>query len=120
LGDDCQLTQREANSLYEGTVVDAANNISNFMVLIMTCIFYSPIIPLAIPLALAGSFINYWAYKYMLLRNHKMPEMFSDMMATFFANFMPLVLVVWGLAFCIFVDKIQKAYHKEFSETLNQ
>ena len=86
--------------------MDAANNISNFMVLIMTCIFYSPIIPLAIPLALAGSIINYWAYKYMLLRVHKMPEMFSEMMATFFANFMPLVLVVWGLSFCIFVDKI--------------
>lgn len=110
-GEESKLTQREANTLYEGAEVDAANNISNFMVLIMTCIFYSPIIPLAIPLAFLGSVFNYWVYKYMLLRKHKMPEMFSDMMATFFANFMPIVLIVWGIAFAIFLDLIAKAYH---------
>lgn len=84
----------------------------------MTCIFYSPIIPLAIPLAFVGSFFNYWVYKYMLLRKHKMPEMFSDTMATFFSDFMPIVLIVWGLAFCIFVDRITKAYHTEFKTAL--
>jgi hypothetical protein len=115
-GEESKVTQREANTLYEGTEIDAANNISNYMVLIMTCIFYSPIIPLAIPLAFIGSFLNYWVYKYMLLRKHKMPEMFGDMMATFFADFMPVVLIVWGLAFCIFVDRISKAYHTEFKE----
>lgn len=114
-GDESKMTQREANALYEATAVDAANNISNYMVLIMTCVFYSPIIPLAIPLALLGSIFNYWAYKYMLLRRHKMPEMFSDMMATFFINFMPMVLIVWGIAFCVFIDKITKAYYAEFS-----
>lgn len=100
------MTQREANALYEGSAVDAANNISNYMTLIMTCIFYCPIIPLAIPLAFVGSVFNYWAYKYMLLRKHKMPEMFSDTMATFFANFMPTVLIVWGISFCVFLSKI--------------
>ena len=117
-GEESKLTQREANTLYEGTEIDAANNISNYMVLIMTCIFYSPIIPLAIPLAFVGSFFNYWVYKYMLLRKHKMPEMFSDTMATFFSDFMPVVLIVWGLAFCIFVDRITKAYHTEFKTAL--
>ena len=91
-------------------VVDAANNISNYMVLILTCIFYSPIIPLTIPLALIGSILNYWVYKYMLLRRHKMPQMFSTMMATFFANFMPFVLVVWGASFLVFISKIDNAY----------
>jgi hypothetical protein len=118
-GDECQLTQREANTLFEGTPVDAANNISNYMVLIMTCIFYSPIIPLAIPLGMVGSITNYWVYKYMLLRKHKMPEMFSDMMATFFASFMPVVIIVWGIAFCVFIDKITKAYYADFSKALN-
>ena len=100
--------------------MDAANNISNYMVLIMTCIFYSPIIPAAIPLACVGSFVNYWVYKYMLLRKHKMPEMFSDMMATFFVSFMPVVLIVWGISFCVFIDKIQKAYAPDFQEVLNE
>ena len=108
------MTQREANQLHEFPVVDAANNISNYMVLILTCIFYSPIIPLTIPIALIGSIINYWVYKYMLLRRHKMPQMFSTMMATFFANFMPFVLVVWGISFLVFVQKIHAAFWDEY------
>ena len=43
-----------------------------------------------------------------------MPEMFSDMMATFFADFMPIVLIVWGFAFTAFIDMIGNAYHNEF------
>jgi hypothetical protein len=95
-------------------VVDAANNISNQMVLIMTCIFYSPIIPLTIPLALIGSILNYWVFKYMLLRRQKMPQMFSTIMATYFANFMPFVLVVWGASFMVFITKIHDAFWAEF------
>jgi hypothetical protein len=44
-GDDCKLTQREANILMEGTTTDVANNISEFINMIMTCLFYSPILP---------------------------------------------------------------------------
>lgn len=44
-GEDCKLNQREANLLCEGPVIDVANSIANIMNLIMTCIFYSPLIP---------------------------------------------------------------------------
>ena len=44
-GNDCKLTQREANVLMEGTTTDVANNISEYVNMIMTCIFYSPILP---------------------------------------------------------------------------
>ena len=44
-GDDCKLTQREANVLMEGTTTDVANSISEFVNMIMTCVFYSPILP---------------------------------------------------------------------------
>jgi hypothetical protein len=60
---------------------------------IMTCLFYAPLIPFAIPIALVGSILNYWSYKYMLLRQHKMPDMFSDLMAIFFSNFMPWIIL---------------------------
>jgi hypothetical protein len=113
------MTQREANKLFEGPPVDVADNISNFMVLVMTCIFYSPIIPLAIPLGFAGSFFTYWVYKYTLLRRHKMPPVFSDLMATSFTHVMPIFLVIWGLSFYFFLDLIQKAYHEDFHKALN-
>lgn len=72
----------------------------------MTCIFYAPIIPQAIPLACIGIFLDYWVYKYMLLRRHKMPEMFSDLMAIFFANFMPWVIFMQSIAFFILYNKM--------------
>ena len=76
----------------------------------MTCVFYSPIIPQAIPAALVGCFLNYWVFKYMLLRKHKMPEMFSELMASFFANFMPWIVLTWAIAFLVFLSKISNSY----------
>jgi hypothetical protein len=67
-GDECTLTQREANIMCEGPLVDIADEISYFMVFVMTCIFYSPILPVAIPIALFGSIMFYWSNKYQLLR----------------------------------------------------
>jgi len=97
-----KTTQREANELCEAPPLDAANNISNYMNCICTCIFYSPLIPHAIPIALIGSLYSYWVYKYMFLRQHKAPEMFSDYMATFFANAMPYIGLLWAMAFAFF------------------
>ena len=83
------------------------------MNMIMTCIFFSPIIPHAIPLALVGSFFNYWFTKYMLLRHYKMPEMFSDLMASFFSNFMPWVTLVWSTSFFTFMYKLGTHYNTD-------
>ena len=63
-GDDCKLTQREANLLCEGTTTDPANAISQYMNLIMTCMFFSPIVPQAILVAFIGSVVTFWSLKY--------------------------------------------------------
>ena len=75
------------------------------MNLIMTCLFYSPIIPLAIPIGFVGSVFSYWVEKYSLLRRNKMPEMFSKLMATFFANFMPWVITIWAVNCIIMISR---------------
>jgi len=112
-GDECQLTQREDNVLCEGTTLDVANNISAYFSMIMTCIFFSPIIPIAIPIALVGSWLHYIAYKYMMLRRHKQPDMLSRTIGTFFANFMPYVALIWACGFIIFVDALNTAYNPD-------
>jgi len=92
--------------LCDGGSIDAANTISNFMNMVMTCVFYAPLIPHAIPLALISTLLSYWTLKYSLLRRYKMPEMFSELMATFFANFMPwLVLGGAGAAVLYYYKK---------------
>ena len=104
----------------EGTPVDSANNISNVMVLIMTCIFYSPIIPAAIPICLVGIVLWYWSNKYMLLRKHRMPTMYGELMATFFANMMPFVVLTWAIAYYVFISKIHEAYQDDFLEEFKE
>lgn len=93
------MTQSDANKLCEGPAIDIPNILSKYFVLIMTCIFYAPLIPAAIPLAMFGSLSTYFSYKYMLLRVHKMPEMFGELMATFFASLMPVILVIWAISY---------------------
>ena len=56
-------------------------------------------------MALVGSFINYWTYKYMLLKKHAMPYMFSKRMGTFFANLIPYMALIWALSFLVLLDK---------------
>lgn len=115
-GEECVMTQREANILCEGAAIDVSNNISKVFAFIMTCIFYSPIVPVAIPICMVGLILIYYSYKYMLLRVHKMPEMFGDLMATFFASFMPVILLTWCIAYVIFVSEINNTYADEFNE----
>jgi len=55
---------------------------------------------------MVGTFLSYWSLKYQLLRRDKMPEMFSDFMATFFANMMPYIVLMQAVAYCYFTTAI--------------
>ena len=68
------MTQHEANLLFEGPTIDVANHLSAYFSMIATCVFFAPIIPLAIPIAMVGSISYYLVMKYELLRVHKQPE----------------------------------------------
>lgn len=109
-GEEVVMTQSDANKLCEGPQIDIPNILSKYFVLIMTCIFYAPLIPFSIPVCMIGCLLNYMAYKYMLLRVNKMPEMFGELMATFFASLMPVILVIWGISYQVFVNMINEEF----------
>jgi len=46
-----EITQKNANIICEGPTIEASVNISTYMNIFCTCIFYSPLIPHTIPLA---------------------------------------------------------------------
>lgn len=112
-GDKSKMTQREANMLSEGPTMDPADVISNFMNMIMTCCFFSPIIPASIPLAFLSSVFYYWTTKYILVRKVKMPEMFGELMATFFMNMMPYLVLGWACASYAFYYFLNNAILQE-------
>jgi len=55
----------------------------------------------------------------MFLRKHKTPDMFSDFMATFFANAMPYIGLLWAISFAAFIELIQTRNLKQKTSILN-
>ena len=60
------MRQAEANELFEGPRMDMANLVSNTGNLILTCLFYAPLIPITVPIAFFGLILAYWVEKYNL------------------------------------------------------
>ena len=69
---------------------------------------------MAIPVALVGSILYYWSFKYMLLRVHKAPEMLSRNMGTFFANLLPYIVFVQAASFLSFMIIISNRFNNEY------
>ena len=84
-----------------------ANQFGNIMNLIMSAIFFHPLLPLSVPIACVGLFANYWANKVffliylsvqiVFLRRNRMPDQMSGLMPKFFANFIPIIALMWAL-----------------------
>lgn len=65
--------------------------------------------PLALPCALVGSVLYYWAMKYMLLRVHVAPEMLSRTLGVFFVNLLPYITLVQAIGFMLFIENLEKS-----------
>jgi len=48
-----------------------------------------------------------------------MPEMFSDFMATFFANMMPYIVLMQAVAYCYFTSAIQDVAYDKYNDASN-
>lgn len=100
------ITQREANILCEGPTIDPPIMISTYMNIMLTCLFFSPLIPHTIPFAFVASLWTFWVWKYNFLRINKRPEMFSSTLATYFSEKLPWIAFGWALAFFYFAEQI--------------
>lgn len=49
--------------LYEGPRLDMPNLFATMANLFLTCVFYSPLIPIAIPIGMVGMICAYWVNK---------------------------------------------------------
>lgn len=90
-----------------------ANRYSNTANLFLTAIFFSPLLPISIPIALVGFIFSYWIDKIMLLRRHNIPEQMSGLMAKFIANLLPYFAFLWSLNLLLFYRKMYEEYEVE-------
>jgi hypothetical protein len=74
--------------------------------LILTALFFHPLLPLSIPITFLGLILSYWINKYILLWRVRRPEEMSGLMANFFANLLPYIAFLWALSLALFYRKI--------------
>lgn len=81
-----------------------ADVVSNTGNLILTSLFYSPLIPVTIPIALVGLFLSYWVQKWNLINVHRLPEMYNGVLALFLSNLLPYFTLLWAAAYFFMYD----------------
>ena len=99
---DEEMTQREANKLVEHPPFDVENSISDMMNLILSCLFYAPLVPLAMPLCMAGILVNYIVVKFQLACLNKMPDDFGPELTMYFADLIPYATIVLAIGYMMF------------------
>jgi len=92
------MTQRDANKLWEGPVLDLGRRYANTMLFFLLILFYCHLNPVLLLVGMAGILYQYWVEKYMVLRVHKIPEVVGPHIAMFFANSIPYCILLWSLA----------------------
>ena len=105
-GEDCKLTQRQLNALYEGQPIDLAQRYSNAMLLLMICLFYVSLLPILPFICLGGAIYQYWIFKWMLVRHHKTPQQMGSYLDVNVRTLLPFVMFLYGLGQYYFVGSL--------------
>ena len=102
LGDESNLTQRQANKLFEGPPLDMAQRYADTMLLY--CIVYLYLFPLPIisVLGVIGSMLQYWIEKWALVKRHKSPEEIGKTMVEVFYRMLPLFCLLYSISIFVF------------------
>lgn len=116
-GDNCKLTQKQANKLFQGPQMDIATTYAQTGLLFLLVCFYTPIIPILPIIALVGVFIQYWVEKYLLLRRYSVPEAMGATMAKFYASLIPYGMLLYAISNYIFLKDLSddKNTHGQWS-----
>ena len=76
-----------------------ANLLSLEANLLLTSLFYAPLLPITIPIAFLGLVCSYWVEKFNLLKVHRVPEMLNGVLTMFFSNLLPYFAFLWSIMF---------------------
>lgn len=66
--ENCELTQRQANGLYENDPAVMSKTLSVILVFIFTILFFAPLVPGLTIFGIVGSLAMYWVLKFLIIR----------------------------------------------------
>jgi len=104
-GEAKDVTQEEAQKIFENSEFDPSEAYAAFCNIIFTAVFFQPILPASPLMALAALIFAYYAFKKNLLRDCKRPIQVSNDIAEVSLYLLNVVPFVYGLSNVIF-DKL--------------
>ncbi|CAD8065296.1 unnamed protein product [Paramecium sonneborni] len=111
-GQNCALTQREANLLFEGLPGDLSKKYATITKTLMLSFFYAQLIPLGVVISLCFIFINYWVEKYLLVyRYSKGPTIGSQLAAEMVDTYIEFAILLFSIGNCIWQSLLQVEIH---------
>lgn len=101
-GERCGLSQREANSLFEGPPVDMPQRYAGFLKTYLLTVFYAPVLPISFAFCLFAITLGYWVDKAMLLRVNARPARLGSALNSSMQAFIPLGCVLYSASTVFF------------------
>ena len=103
---DIRVSQKVANLTFEGPEVDLADRFANIIKIFTMCLFYAPIVPIAVPIGIFGMLFEALIFKFMLIRVHSKPKLYNSDLVIRAAEWMKWSLFVYSLGILVFYQKI--------------
>eukprot|EP01017_Pseudomicrothorax_dubius_P049142 TRINITY_DN9094_c0_g1_i9.p1 TRINITY_DN9094_c0_g1~~TRINITY_DN9094_c0_g1_i9.p1 ORF type:complete len:714 (-),score=160.72 TRINITY_DN9094_c0_g1_i9:100-2241(-) len=101
-GNDCLLTQEQANAIFEGIEFDIAQRYANIIKTMLFTAFYCPVVPLATLISACGLILTYWVDKYVLLRRAKEPPALSGELSMEMTEVLEYILPAFAIGNIVF------------------
>ena len=95
-------TQSEANSHFEGAQPNLSNWYADVAALVNVALFYLPILPIGLVMALISILVSYWVDKYMLFRVFARPIAQDSKLANYMVHSFNISIFVFALSQLLF------------------
>ena len=96
------VSQHEANILFENPSVDIAQRYASLIKTLLLTFCYAPIVPLAFGISALGVLVEYWNFKYLLLRRHSIPHQLSGELAKYVYAAVPWAILFYSIINFVF------------------
>lgn len=103
---ELNVSQKQANLIFEGPELDLPDRFVNIIKNFSLCLFYAPIVPIGVPIAIFGLLFEMMAFKIMLVRVHSRPKNYNSDLVIQAASWIRWGLLLYSLGIFIFYQKL--------------
>jgi len=120
LGDTAVVTQKTANSMFEGPLPNMSNKYAQLIKTMLLNAFYAPGMPIATLFSLLGVALTYWSDKYTFLRRNALPPALNHQLNTTMMDYLDLMVLTFGVGNVMFTAcLVQSDGQLSYSQDIN-